>query len=613
MKPVALDPRGWVSSENLLIAFYPYCAIKGFKLIVSDLEPFTRSMAPAHGPWVLQSQSCMPSHRGRRSSMLCMRCDIDSPSDSSFCISCGSAVEAPRAVNGAYAAVGEHRPVVTSANFVGRQREVNALAAALDSAVAGHGQTVMLAGDPGIGKTRAAQEIASIAGSRGAEVVWGQCYEGEGAPPYWPWLRIIRSTIDSSDYERLEAEMGAGAETIGEIVLELRNKLPTLAYPPAFDPASARFQLLDAITTYSKNVSSRWPMILIVEDLHWADASLLALLEHVAGSIAASELMAVGTYRDTKVSVEHPLTRTLGSFVRQEGFQSLQLGGLSLGEVGELVALSMPGHQSPVIVEEVHRRTEGNPLFVGELLKLMETNGPVETPTWRFSIPHGIRAVIETRLGELSDACNKAMTVASVIGREFDFDLLSRMTGASDDDLLEIIDEAVDARVVEDLPGSFERYRFSHALIEQTLYERQTTSRRARLHARIGEAAEDLCGERFESHASELVGHFSRSSRRSDAEKALRYGTVAADRAATVYAYGESAAYLEQCLDIHRNLDPHDVETTCDLFIDLGEALVVAGEPKRAYEEIAPEAFAMAEAAGDNRRAFHSRRIAISG
>ena len=161
--------------------------------------------------------------------------------------------------------------------FVGRRREMTQLDGALDSALAGQGQVVMLSGDPGIGKTRIAQELAAIADQRNAEVFWGHCYEGKGAPPYWPWLRIIRSCIDQSDAERLDAAMGSGAEAIGEIVPELRSKLPDLKTPPTLDPDSARFRLFDSITTYLKNACADRSLVLILEDLHWADASSLAL------------------------------------------------------------------------------------------------------------------------------------------------------------------------------------------------------------------------------------------------------------------------------------------------------------------------------------------------
>jgi DNA-binding CsgD family transcriptional regulator len=500
-----------------------------------------------------------------------------------------------------------------SSGFVGRQRELGELTSALDDAISGRDRLVMLAGEPGIGKTRTAQELSAIADTRSTEVYWGYCYEGEGAPPYWPWLQILRSQIEQSDAERLGASMGIGAEVIGEIVPELRSKLPDLGSPPAFDPASARFRLFDSITTYLKNVSADRSLVLILEDLHWADASSLALLEHVSGDMRPSNMLIVGTYRDIEVPDSHLLSRIMGSLVRRQGYQSLRLGGLSKGDVGEMVTTLVGEGAPPDMAEKVHLRTEGNALFVVELLQLLEANGSDETQEWRFSIPQGIRGVINRRFDGLSDQCNQALAIASVIGREFEFDMLSQMTGSSDDDLLNVVDEAVDAHVIEDMRGSIERYRFTHALIEQTLYERQTSSRRARMHSRIGEMLEDTHWQDLEAHASELVRHFSRSPARQDSEKVLQYGRLAANHATSVYAYDEAAIYLEQCLNVQKTLNPEDDVTRSDLLKELGEGLILAGAPERVFEEIAPEAYALAEARDDSGQAFQSCRMALHG
>jgi DNA-binding CsgD family transcriptional regulator len=495
--------------------------------------------------------------------------------------------------------------------FIGRHREMAMLRSSLEQAISGRGQIAMLAGEPGIGKTRVAQELATVAESHDAEVFWGYCYEGEGAPPYWPWLQIIRSHINQLDAVSIEAVMGSAVEAIGEIVPELRSKLPDLGSPPTFDPDSARFRLFDSITTYLKNASADSSLVLILEDLHWADESSLALLEHIAGNITASNFLIVGTYRDNEMSPDHPLSKTLGSLVRHTGFQNLDLGGLSLDEVGELVTWTLGSDAPRDMSEQVYRRTEGNALFVGELLKLVESHSLTDDLEWRLAVPQGIRGVINRRFDGLTDQCNQALTIASVIGREFDFDLLARITDSSDDDLLDVVDEALNAHIIEESPGATERYRFTHALIEQTLYERQNASRRARLHSRIGETLEDVYAENVEAHASELVRHFSRSSRRQDSEKALRYGKSAAKQAASVYAHGEAAAYLEQCVEIQNILDPHDNATRCDLLIALGWALIPSGEPQRAYEDVAPEAFALAEALEDPDRAIFACRVAL--
>ena len=391
-----------------------------------------------------------------------------------------------------------------------------------------------LSGDPGIGKSRTSQELSAIAEQRGAHVFWGQCYDGEGAPPYWPWIQVLRSYIQVADPRHLEFVMGAGAAHIAAIVPELHSTQTDLGPLPVMEPDQARFQLFDSINSFLRLASSGNPLLLVLEDIHWADASSLLLLEFMAGNMADSRVMIIGTYRDIEVSPEHPLSRTLGSLVRHSGsggFQRISLGGMSLAEVGEMVVAGMGTEPSQNVVEAVHRRTEGNPLFVGEMVRLIGQGESEGGELLVSTIPEGIRDTIRLRLERLSEECNRVLTVASVIGREFDFDLLARMTDSSDDDLLDVVDEAVEAHVIEDMPGTTERYRFSHALIEQTLYEKQTTSRRARLHSRIGETLEGVYGGDLKAHASELVAHFARSPRRQDSEKALRYGRLAAEQA----------------------------------------------------------------------------------
>ena len=169
--------------------------------------------------------------------------------------------------------------------FVGRQHEVGVLQAALDDAVAGHGRLVMLSGEPGIGKTSLARELSAYAQQRSAQVLWGRCYEGEGAPPYWPWVQPIRSYIQQNDVEQLHADMGPGASDIAEIVTELKEKLPDLEPPPFFEPESARFRLFDSITIFLKRASQRQPLVLVLDDLHWADKSSLLLLEFFAQDV----------------------------------------------------------------------------------------------------------------------------------------------------------------------------------------------------------------------------------------------------------------------------------------------------------------------------------------
>ncbi|MCH8095402.1 MAG: ATP-binding protein, partial [Chloroflexi bacterium] len=190
--------------------------------------------------------------------------------------------------------------------FVGRRQQMAELTAALDDSMSGQGRIVMLAGEPGIGKTRIAQELAAYAEQRGAQVLWGWCYEGEGAPPYWPWVQPMRAYVQQAAAEQLTAEMGPGAADIAEVVAEVRVKLPDLETPPVLEPEPARFRLFDSITTFLKNAAQRQPLMLVLDDLHWADRSSLLLLEFLAREIGTSSLLLVCSYRDVEVSRRHP-------------------------------------------------------------------------------------------------------------------------------------------------------------------------------------------------------------------------------------------------------------------------------------------------------------------
>ena len=224
---------------------------------------------------------------------------------------------------------------VSAPPFVGRGREMADLIAALDEAISGHGRLVMLVGEPGIGKTRTARELAVIAEQRGSRVLWGRCYEKEGAPPYWPWVQAIRSYVRDCDPDQIRNEMGPGASDIAEIVPDVWSTLTDLKRSPILQsPDRARFRLFDSITTFLKNACGRHDIVLILENLHWADHPSLLLLEFLVQEIGDSRLLVVGNYRDTDLSRTHPLTHTLGELAREPSFHRIALAGLSEEEVG---------------------------------------------------------------------------------------------------------------------------------------------------------------------------------------------------------------------------------------------------------------------------------------
>ena len=321
--------------------------------------------------------------------------------------------------------------------FVGRQREMGDLKACLEDALSGRGRLVTLVGEPGIGKTRTAQELATYAGLRSAQVLWGRCYEEQGMPPYWPWVQAIRSYVRERDPDQLRSEMGAGAADIAEVVSDVKERLPDLRPPPQLEsPEQARFRLFDSITAFLKSASQKQPLVLVLDDLHWADQPSLLLLQFVARELGNSRLLLVGTYRDVELSRQHPLAETLGELTRERLFQRVLLRGLSQQDVGRFIEVAA-GVDPPLgLTEAVHTQTEGNPLFVTEVVRLLVQEGELtqesgSRDSWTVRIPEGVREVIGRRLNRLSQRCNETLTIASVVGREFELRQLTPLVRTS--------------------------------------------------------------------------------------------------------------------------------------------------------------------------------------
>ena len=320
--------------------------------------------------------------------------------------------------------------------FIGRQREMKELRAALEDVKSGNGRLKMVTGAPGIGKSRTAQEVAKQAEECGFQTFWGRCYEAQGAPPYWPWIRVLRAYVEQCDAEQLRLLMGAGAADIAEIVPELRERLPDLKPPTPLEPEQARFQLFDSITTFLKRSAQLKPMLLVLDDIHQADRPSMLLVEFLAREMAASHIFLLGTYRDTDLTRRHPLTRTLGELAREPVFHRIVLQGFSEDEVAQVIKSYSGSFYGDGMVRAVHTKTEGNPLFVTEVVWLLNHEGRLhaanashrfsaaEEETWKITIPLGVQEAISSRLDRLSERCHEALVLASVIGREFDLDLL---------------------------------------------------------------------------------------------------------------------------------------------------------------------------------------------
>jgi class 3 adenylate cyclase len=465
--------------------------------------------------------------------------------------------------------------------FVGREREMDELRAGVEESLSGHGRLFMLVGEPGIGKTRTAEELITYARLRKAQALWGRCYEGDGAPAYWPWVQAIRSYVHDGDPKALLSEMGSGAAIIAQVVSEVRERLPGLPEPPGLAPEQARFRLFDSVTTFLKNAAQRQPLVLVLDDLHWADKPSLLLLQFLAREMRGARLLVIGTYRDVDLRRQHPLSQTLGELNREQLSQRIVLRGLHQNDVARFIEVTAGLKPPAALVDAVYKETEGNPFFVNEVVRLLVTDRRLEHPeavkSWSVSIPQGVREVVGRRLDHVSAECNRVLTIASVIGREFGVDTLERVSGLDGDRLLEVVEEAEGARIIVEVPRTVGRYSFSHALIRETLYEELTTTRRVRLHRQVGEALEVLYGAHPETHLSELAHHFFEAAQGGDVDRAIGYAMRAGDRAAAMMAHEEAAHQYEIALH-GLDLRERSEEARCAVLLTLAETLWRGGE-----------------------------------
>lgn len=481
----------------------------------------------------------------------------------------------------------------------------------------------MVVGEPGIGKTALCEQLATYTAIRGGKALVGHCYEeGSLSMPYLAFVEALRSYVLDRQPEALREELGGAATEVARIVSEIRERVQVEPRPAGSDPEEDRWRLLQAVSSFLHNAANVQPLLIVVEDLHWADKGTLDLLTHIVRNQSGARLLIIGTYRDVEVDRTHPLSSALAELRRTAGFARVGLRGLNPDEVQRMLsALSSQG-ASWALAEAVHRQTEGNPLFIQEVVRYLVEEGLIGGEATRgrqaadltpsMSIPEGLRDVIGKRLSRLSPERNRLLSVAAVMGRDFALAALSRVAGMEEEALLSSLDEAVRVGVVEERAQVGDvRYRFAHAFFGQTLYEEIGAARRIRFHQQVGRSLEEHYRGRLSEHAAELAEHFSHSSDSADLARAVDYGAAAAQRAMAVYDHGEAVRLLERAIDVQEVLDPDDSVKRCDLLLALGQALIPAGQPRRAYEQVAEETFALAEALGDGQRASHSCQLAL--
>jgi DNA-binding SARP family transcriptional activator len=471
--------------------------------------------------------------------------------------------------------------VRTGGPFLGRDRELAELLAGLEDAIGGRGRLFLVAGEPGIGKSRLAEELTVRARARGAHVLVGRAWEAGGAPAFWPWVQALRSYVRETSPDALHAQLGSGAADVAQILPELRELFPDLPALPPLDADSARFRLFDSTASFLTNAARERPLVIALDDLHAADTPSLLLLRFVADGLAGARVLLVATYRDVDPLVGEQLADVLAGLARAGSTRRLELAGLAEPDVVRFLELATEEGQQTRLAAAIHHETDGNPFFVGEIVQLLRSEGRLadrRADAVPLGIPATVRQVIGRRLGHTSPECRRILTLASVLGRELDFDVLARLSDQTADELVETLDEAMTNRLVAEVPGSPGRLRFAHVLVRDTIYDELTGVRRARLHRAAGDAIEELHRTSLEPRLAELAHHFSSAMPGGDPAKAVEYARTAGERASALLAYEEAARLFTIALTSLEAMPGADARARCELLLDLGDAQARAGE-----------------------------------
>jgi DNA-binding SARP family transcriptional activator/RecA/RadA recombinase len=464
--------------------------------------------------------------------------------------------------------------------LVGRDDQLAALEGVLADARGGRGRVALVAGEPGIGKTRLAEEAARRAAAAGMQVAWGRCHEGDGAPALWPWAQVVRQLAAEFGPGQLAAMLGPSAAWLGPLMPELAEPAPPAGPRPVADLGAARFQLNQAVAGLLRRLAEARPLLVVIDDLHWADVPSLSLLAFLAGELHDAGLVVVGTYRDVEALAGRPLADTLGALAREPVVERISLGGLDRADVAALIGRAIGGRPAEPLVEAVADRCGGNPFFITELVRLLQSErrlaGPDAAAAARREVPVGVRDVLRARLARLPAQTSTVLMVAAVAGRGFGLDLIEAATGLDDEPALDAAEAAVLAGLVIEDDRAAGRYRFAHALVRETIYEDISRARRARLHARVVDALVATRGPE-PGPAAEMAYHCWQAAPVIGAARALPHLLRAGEQAIAQLAYEAADEQFERALELAGQLpaSPQATEQEIHIAARLGTVRLV--------------------------------------
>ena len=493
--------------------------------------------------------------------------------------------------------------------YVGRVPERERLAGLWAEACEGSLRLALISGEAGVGKTRLATHLALQVRGDGATVLYGRCDEDLGVP-YQPWVQALGHLVREARRQVLDAHVERHGGDLARLVPALRDRVPDLPPPRQSDPETERYLLYAAVAGLLDAAGRDEPLLLILDDLQWADQPTLSLLRHIMTEGASMRVLIIGIYRDSDLARDHPLTALLADLHRDRGGERIKLTGLESDDVLALMG-ALAGQEMDddgrALAREITRETAGNPFFAGELLRHLTESGALvqeQGGRWRLvgdvstlGLPQSVREVTGRRVDRLGSDGRTALSAAAVIGRDFDLDLLLAVLDLPEAALLDLLDQAVAASLLQESSEQVGRFSFTHALVAHTLYEDLGRTRRALLHRQVAEALEERCGDQPGERLGELAGHWAAAVVSTDTAKATHYARLAGEHALSQLAPHEAARWYRQALELHDRSPGGDRSERCELLIGLGEAQRQIGNAE--FRQTLLDAAALAEELND--------------